>query len=106
MANLKDWGVGCIYVVSALSVFFLIPSGAMAQTPAPGQQASVVALDPIPHPAGCADFQSAGNGQWRPLVRININNMITMGPGVSFGEGASFGGINIAGWLNNNCLKN
>jgi len=63
----------------------------------------VIALQPTPHPAGCADFQRLPNGMWQTLSPINIRNDVQMGQGNAFGEGAVFAGINIAQQLNQNC---
>jgi hypothetical protein len=51
----------------------------------------------------CADFARNPNGSWSPTHPINING-VSMGTGVSFTAGTSFGGLDIAAWLNANCV--
>jgi hypothetical protein len=68
-----------------------------------GAEAQVIALNPTPHNAGCADFHKNNDGSWSANGSIQINNSVTLGAGVSFSEAVQFGNINIAGWLDRNC---
>jgi hypothetical protein len=61
--------------------------------PAPGQQAS---------PLTCDDFIYRGQGAWSPAHPITLNG-VTMGGGMTFTEGVSFGGANLAHALNTQC---
>jgi hypothetical protein len=95
-------------ITKTVTVLFagLIATGAAlpaARAQTPPADPPVIALEPTPHPAGCADFVPVGNGMWRPVGAIRIRNMVTMGPGVSFREGVAFAGIDIAQQLNQSC---
>lgn len=60
----------------------------------------------LPAPQGgaltCADFHQNPNGSWSPNRPVSING-VAMGTGVSFTEGVSFGGANIAAALDKQC---
>lgn len=51
----------------------------------------------------CADFQHNSDGSWSPVHPVTING-VTMGPGVAFREGVSFGGVDLAAALNKQCF--
>jgi hypothetical protein len=56
----------------------------------------------------CDAFQRNPNGTWSPTRQITItlpNNsgQISLGPGVSFGSGVRFGGIDLYSLLEQNC---
>jgi hypothetical protein len=53
-------------------------------------------------PLTCADFARNPDGSWSPLVPVTIG-AVTMGPGVRFTPGVSFGGIDLASILNRQC---
>lgn len=46
-----------------------------------------------------AAFRRNPNGTWTPLQTVQIGG-VTMGPGVSFSEGVSFSGVDVAALLN------
>jgi hypothetical protein len=94
--SLKLASVGA--VITALTI---VASTAYAQQPQ--ADAPVIAMTPVPHAAGCADFSRMANGAWTPTGPVQINHSITMGPGMAFNEGVAFSGIDIAKWLNQNC---
>lgn len=50
----------------------------------------------------CADYQRNQDGSWAPVHAVTINGT-TLNPGVSFSEGQSFGGVNLAAQLNQHC---
>jgi hypothetical protein len=50
----------------------------------------------------CSDFVRNPNGSWSPVRPITLNG-ITMGPGVAFTPGVSFGGVDLATILNQQC---
>jgi len=50
----------------------------------------------------CADFVRNPNGSWSPVRPITLNG-VTMGPGVQFMPGVSFGGVDLASILNQQC---
>ena len=58
---------------------------------------------PPPPPLTCADFQHNADGSWTPLHAVTIGG-VTMGPGVAFREGVSFGGLDLAAALNKQCV--
>ncbi len=86
--------------MARFSIVFLASIIVAAAAPA---HAQVIALAPTPHDAQCEDFTHEPNGMWRPNGPIMVGNGMQMGPGVSFSEGASFGGIDIAHVLNEHC---
>jgi hypothetical protein len=55
-----------------------------------------------PLPLTCADFHQNPDGSWSPNHPVSING-VTMGTGVAFTEGVSFGGANIAAALDRQC---
>jgi hypothetical protein len=73
-------------ILIALSIIGLTAGVAFAQT----------------RPLTCSDFKRNPNGSWSPLVGITLNG-VTMGPGVSFTPGVSFGGVDLASILNQKC---
>jgi hypothetical protein len=68
--------------------------------------AAVVGL--VPTAAGaqqtvhCSDFTRNPNGSWSALKPITLNG-ISFGPGVAFTAGVSFGGVDLASILNQQC---
>ena len=52
----------------------------------------------------CSDFKQNTNGSWSPLHTVQIGPA-SIGTGVSFSPGVSFGGVNLAVLLNTECLK-
>lgn len=53
-------------------------------------------------PLSCADFVRNPNGSWSPVRPVTLNG-VTMGPGVQFVPGVSFGGVDLASILNQQC---
>lgn len=92
-----------IYLAAGLPIALFAIQGQEAKAQPATEEAPVIALEPTPHPAGCADFVPVGNGSWNPIGPVRICNTITMNWGVTFSEGAVFAGINIAQWLNQHC---
>ena len=61
----------------------------------------------LPSPFRCADFTRNSDGSWSPLRPITIKTgetTATLAPGVSFGTGASFAGVDLAAALNRQCV--
>ena len=50
----------------------------------------------------CSDFARNPDGSWSPVRPVFING-VTMGPGVRFMPGVSFGGVDLASILNRQC---
>jgi hypothetical protein len=73
-------------ILAALAFAGLIPALAVAQNV----------------PLTCADFVRNPDGSWSPMRPVTLNG-VTMGPGVKFTPGVSFGGINLAAVLNQQC---
>jgi hypothetical protein len=79
-----------------MTLTFCLCSGASAQS-----SSSIVALNPTPHPATCADFTAIGNGQWRTNSDILIGGQ----SGMSIAKGARilgnhiFNDFNLFQWL-------
>jgi len=71
----------------------ILMSAALAQTAT--QTASA--------PLTCADFQRNLNGSWSATHRIELNG-VSFGPGVAFTPGVSFGGVDLATVLNQQCV--
>lgn len=53
-------------------------------------------------PLTCADFVRNPNGSWSPVRPVTLNG-VTMSPGVAFMPGVSFGGVDLANILNQQC---
>ena len=49
-------------------------------------------------------FRRNANGSWTPLRPVSLNG-ITMGTGVAFTQGVSFGGVDLAAELNRLAAK-
>lgn len=75
-----------LLILTALCLAGLVPITASAQN----------------RPLTCADFVRNPDGSWSPVVPVFLNG-VTMGPGVSFRPGVSFGGIDLASVLNRQC---
>jgi len=73
--------------LAALCVIGFIPAVASAQT---------VNLT-------CADFKRNPDGSWSPVRPVTLNG-VTMGPGVAFTPGVSFGGVDLGSLLNQKCM--
>jgi hypothetical protein len=61
----------------------------------------------LPSPFKCANFRHNSDGSWSPLRPITIRSgdtMATLAPGVSFGTGASFAGVDLAAVLSRRCV--
>ncbi|WP_281701032.1 hypothetical protein [Acetobacter malorum] len=56
-------------------------------------------------PARCSDFVHNPDGSWSPNKPVMIGQGISMGTGVSFTEGVTMAGINVASALNAQCLN-
>ena len=89
--------------LACLAAVVVVAQDVSAQ--APSEESPVIALEPTPHPAGCADFTPTGNGTWKPKGSVRIRNMITVGPSASFSEAAVFAKVNIAKWLKLQCER-
>lgn len=86
-----------MFRATSLSVLaFLLTTATFAQTSAPQQAPS--------QQSGltCADFVRSPNGMWSPIRPVQIGG-VTMGPGVSFGQGVTMGGVNLAAELEKQC---
>jgi hypothetical protein len=53
-------------------------------------------------PLHCYDFQRNPDGSWSPQHQVRLNGD-TMDSGAAIREGASFGGVDLAGNLNRYC---
>jgi hypothetical protein len=53
-------------------------------------------------PLTCADFVRNPDGSWSPVAPVLIKG-VTMGPGVAFRPGVSFGGVDLASILERQC---
>src|SRR6202166_713839 len=61
----------------------------------------------LPSPFRCSDFRHNSYGSWSPLRPITIrtgDTTATLAPGASFGTGATFAGVDLAGVLNRQCV--
>jgi ABC-type glycerol-3-phosphate transport system substrate-binding protein len=79
----------------ATAVAGLVLTGAaFAQSPQTTQTAAV--------PLTCWDFARNADGSWSALHSITVNG-VSFGPGVAFRPGVSFGGVDLAATLNQQC---
>jgi hypothetical protein len=53
-------------------------------------------------PLTCQDFVRNPDGSWSPIHPVMMNG-VTMGSGVAFREGVSFGGVDLAAALDRQC---
>jgi hypothetical protein len=71
--------------------------------------AQVVAQQPYPHAATCADFHHHhANDTWSPKVEIQIttgSGTVSLGPSNSIAAGQVVGGDDLGKWLETNCVK-
>ena len=61
----------------------------------------------LPSPFRCSNFRHNSDGSWSPLRPITIKTgetTATLAPGVSFGTGVSFAGVDLAAALNRQCV--
>ena len=89
-------------IALAASVMLTFGWSALAQTTPPDQTTNPPSPPQAQQPLTCADFVYRGNGAWSPAHTIALNG-VTMGDGVTFAEGVSFGGMDLAHDLNLQC---
>jgi hypothetical protein len=89
-----------------VSVLFASQAGAqitIGRASAPTGQTTT----PAPAQLRCFDFQHNPDGSWsptHPITTTNGGSSVSIGPGISFGTGDTFAGINLTEWLNAHCI--
>ena len=95
--------LGCAWLYAAL------PAGAQGTGQLPlTSGAGYPPQQVLPSPFRCANFTHNSDGTWSPLRPITIrtgDTKATLAPGVSFGTGARFGGVDLAAELNRRCVQ-
>jgi len=70
-------------------------------------QAQLLQSPPQTQTVPCDAFQKNPNGTWSPTRQVTITltngGSISIGPGVSFGSGVQFAGIDLYSLLQQNC---
>ena len=91
--------IACLFAASQAGA----QAGQLPLTSAAGNPPQSV----LPSPFRCSNFRHNSDGSWSPLRPITIrtdNTTATLAPGVSFGTGASFAGVDLAAALNRQCV--
>jgi hypothetical protein len=99
----------CLVVTLLCMACLYTPSQANAQT-SQLPLTSAAGTPPqsvLPSPFRCSNFRRNSDGSWSPLRPITIrtgDTTATVAPGVSFGTGATFAGVDLATVLNKQCV--
>lgn len=85
--------------IMSVACFAVAVSAGFAQTapPQPVSRGSAAA-----QPLNCADFTRNADGSWSPRRMVSMKGF-TISPGVSFTEGVTINGIDLAKQLNSQC---
>jgi hypothetical protein len=91
--------IACLFAASHASA----QTGQQPLTSAAGYPPQEV----LPSPFRCANFTHNSDGSWSPLRPVTIrtgDTTATVAPGVTFGTGATFAGVDLAAVLNRQCV--